>query len=150
MQLLKTRYCSLYSKQCSKFINCQELDKWSQDLNAKFTLKDCLFGNVKLTKNADPNKYSYSGYGIGFDSRSIFSVLNFDWGKSAIIFGVDMSSSVHAINKYKDILILVKGKTQGLDNTTLTAEAECSINFSRPQIKFCLNLHYNGATPFNC
>ena len=63
-----------------------------------------------------------------------------------------MSSSVHAINKYKDILILVKGQTQGLDNTTLTAEAECSINFSRPrpQIKFCLNLHYTGATPFNC
>ena len=46
--------------------------------NAKLTLKDCLFGNVKMTKNADPNKYSYSGYGIGFDSRSFFSVSNFD------------------------------------------------------------------------
>ena len=33
-----------------------ELDRWSQDLNAKFTLKDCFFGNVKITKNADPNK----------------------------------------------------------------------------------------------
>ena len=25
-----------------------ELDRWSQDLNAKFNLKDCLFGAVKL------------------------------------------------------------------------------------------------------
>ena len=46
-----------------------ELDRCSQDLNAKLTLKDCLFGNVKITKDADPNKYSYSGYGIGLDSR---------------------------------------------------------------------------------
>ena len=36
-----------------------ELDRWSQDLNATFSLKDCLFGNVKGTKNADSNKYSY-------------------------------------------------------------------------------------------
>ena len=32
-----------------------------------FTLKDCLFGGVKLAKNADPDKYVYSGYGIVFD-----------------------------------------------------------------------------------
>ena len=40
-----------------------------------FTLKDCLFGAVKLTKNADPDKYSYSGYGIGLDFRSRFSLV---------------------------------------------------------------------------
>ena len=49
-----------------------KLDRWSQHLNAKFTLKDCYFGAVKLTKNVYPNKYSYSGCGIGFDSRSYF------------------------------------------------------------------------------
>ena len=63
-----------------------ELDRWSQDFNAKFALKDCLFRTVKLTKNADPNKYSYSGYGIEFDSCSLFSIPNLDWGKNAIIF----------------------------------------------------------------
>ena len=47
-----------------------------------------------------------------------------------------MSSSVHANNKNKDILILGKGRTQGLDNTTLTAEAKYSINSSRSQRKF--------------
>ena len=30
------------------------------------TLKNCLFGTVTLTKNADIDKYGYSGYGIGF------------------------------------------------------------------------------------
>ena len=125
-----------------------ELDAWSQDVNAEFTLKGCLSGSVKITKNADPDKYSYSGYGIGFDSRSLFSIPNFDWGKNVVIFGVDMSSSVHIDNKNKDILILVKGPTQGLDNTTLTAEAERSINFSRSQRKFSLSSYYNGSNSF--
>ena len=59
-----------------------------------------------------------------------------------------MSSFVHIYNKNKDILILGKGPTQGLDNTTLTAEAEYSINFSRSQRKFCLSLHHNGSNSF--
>ena len=33
------------------------------------TLENCLFGAVTLTKNADIDKYRYSGYGIGFDRR---------------------------------------------------------------------------------
>ena len=33
-----------------------------------------------------------------------------------------MSSSVHANNKTRDILVLDEGLTQGLDDTTLTAE----------------------------
>ena len=39
-----------------------------------------------------------------------------------IVFGVGMSSSVHVDHKKKDILVLDKGPTQGLDGTTLTAE----------------------------
>ena len=33
------------------------------------TLKNCLFGAVTLTKNADIDKYEYFVYGIGFDRR---------------------------------------------------------------------------------
>ena len=40
-------------------------------------------------------------------------------GKNVIIFGVDMSSSVHIDNKKKDILILGFGSAQELDDTTL-------------------------------
>ena len=107
-----------------------------------------MFGNVWITKNTDPNKYSYSGYGIEFDSCSLFSIPNFRWSKNTIIFGVDMTSSVHVNNKNKDILILGKLQTQGLDNTTLTAEAEYSISFSISQRKFLLSLHYNGSNRF--
>ena len=46
------------------------------------------------------------------------------------------------------ILILGKRQTQGLDNTTLTAEVEYSINFLRSQRKFCLSIHYNGKNSF--
>ena len=41
-----------------------------------------------------------------------------------------MSSSVHVDNKKKDILILGKGPTQGLDGTILTAEKLYSLNFT--------------------
>ena len=37
------------------------------------TLKNCLFGAVTLTKNADIEKYGFSGYGIGFDRTDNFS-----------------------------------------------------------------------------
>ena len=52
-----------------------------------------LFGAVKLTKNLDPDKYSYSGYGIVFDACRKFS-LSYDtgFGKNAITFGVDNNS----------------------------------------------------------
>ena len=36
------------------------------------TLKNCLFGAVTLTKNADIDKYGYSGYGTGFERISSF------------------------------------------------------------------------------
>ena len=55
-----------------------ELNTWSQDLNDEFILKNCLFGAVKLTKNANPSKCSCSGHRIGFDCRSLFSIPNFD------------------------------------------------------------------------
>ena len=44
----------------------------------------------------------------------------------------------------KDILILGKGTTQGLEHTQ-TAEEMYSINFTEHNKKFCLRLHYTGA-----
>ena len=60
-----------------------------------------------------------------------------------------MSSFLHVNNKNKDILILGKGETKGLDNTSLTVEAKYSISFSRSERKFCLSLHYNQVTVFS-
>ena len=56
-----------------------------------------------------------------------------------------MRSSVHVDNKGKYILILVEGPTQGLDDTTLTAEAKHPIGFTQSGKRFVLSLHYNGS-----
>ena len=51
------------------------------------------------------------------------------------------------ITEKKDILILGKGPTQGLEHT-LNAEKLYSINFTKENTKFCLSLHYNGADSY--
>ena len=106
-----------------------------------------MFGAVSLTKNADIDKYKYSGYGIGFDRHGFFSHPSGGTGRNVIIFGVDMSSSTKINNRRKDILILGKGSTQGLEHT-LSAEKMYSINFTENNKKFCLSLHYNGANSY--
>ena len=35
---------------------------------SNITLKNCLFGAIKITKHSDIDKCKYSGYGIAFDS----------------------------------------------------------------------------------
>ena len=54
-----------------------------------------------------------TGYSIGFDFRSEFLFTDGSNGKNVIIFGGDMSSSVHVDNKGKDIFILGERPTQG-------------------------------------
>ena len=110
------------------------------------TLENCLFGFVKLTKNADIDKYGYFAYGIGFDRHLSFSISN-ETGKNVIIFWVDISSSSKIDNRKKYILILGKGPTQGLEHT-LNAEKMYSTNFTKKIQKFCLSLHYNGTNSY--
>ena len=61
------------------------------------SLESWLFDAVKLTKNPDIDKYSYSGYGIRFDRNGFLSLEN-GTGKNIIIFEVDMSSSPYIDN----------------------------------------------------
>ena len=51
------------------------------------------------------------------------------------------------ITRKKNILVLGKGPTQGLEHT-LTAEKMYSINFTVTKKRFCLSLHYNGANSY--
>ena len=77
----------------------------------------------ELTEKAKKRKYKYSGYRIGFDGSGTFSLSNSSgFCRNVIIFGADMSSSVHVDNKKKDILILGKVPTQELDDTILSAK----------------------------
>ena len=48
------------------------------------TIRNCLFGAVTLTKNADIEKYGYSGYGIGFDRRSSLSFPSGGFGQNVL------------------------------------------------------------------
>ena len=97
-----------------------ELDTWSKNFNAYFTLKDCL----ELIQ-----------------INIIFSVSN-NWGKNAIILEVDSSLSLHFDNNKK------KYPTQELDDTKITAEGNYFINFTKSKRKCCLNMHYNVSNRF--
>ena len=111
------------------------------------TSKTFLLGAVTLTKNADIDKYGYSGYRTGFDRGSCFSFPSGGFDQNVLIFGADMISSAHIDNKKKYILVLGKGPIQGLKHT-LIAEKSYSINFTVTRKKLCLSLHYNGANSY--
>ena len=121
------------------------LNPWLRNLNTDFTLNNCLFGSVKLTKNPDLGKYKYIGYGIVFDSGSKFSFKDRRIGKNVIIFGADMSSFVHIDNKNKDILILYEGPTQRLQQRPnipliflfLNAITICQFKTKDSEVKDC-------------
>lgn len=93
----------------------------------EFTIVNCLFGAAKLTKDVDVDNYGYTGYGIGFDARSFFSVRNGSRCGKNVVFGADNSLRSHGNSKNKNILILVKSPTHRLGDTTITEEAEYSV-----------------------
>ena len=84
-----------------------------------------MFGAVKLAKNAYPDKYKYSFCGTGFNARGFFSFS--DGSGFGKIFGSDMRSLMHIDNQKKDLLILVYGPAEDLDDTALSKDKEYSI-----------------------
>ena len=112
------------------------------------TLENYLFGAVSLTKNADIDRYKYSGYGIGFDRKGELSFGGRGFGRNCIIFGADMSSSSHANNRKSNIFVLGKDFVQRINGTTIYVEKLYSVNFTENNKKFCLSLHYNGANSY--
>ena len=65
------------------------------DLYSDFTVGNSLFGAVKLTKDFDPDKYGYSGYGNGFGVHSFASFPSRKWGEGVVFSGLDNSSLTH-------------------------------------------------------
>ena len=104
-----------------------------------------MFGAVK---NADIDKYKNSGYSIGFDRDDEFSFGTSGLGRNCIIFGAELSSSLHANNKKNNTLVLGKDFVQRINGTTVYAEKLDSINFTENNKNFCLSLHYNGANSY--
>ena len=88
-----------------------EVNKKDNTITSDFTSENCLFGAVTLTKNVNIDRYGYSGYGIGFDRKGSFSFPSGGYGQNILIFGVDMSFSVHIDNKKKYISLRVGSNT---------------------------------------
>ena len=117
-----------------------------------FTIQNALFGAMPITKNAtDNDNNNYKGYGICFDERSEFGHTITEGGhahttdaRNVLIFGADMSFSVHATNRANHIYPMGTGLTLGINDTTIYAEKNFYRNFTNFGKKFVLSLHYNG------
>ena len=99
-----------------------KLDPLASTRDKSFTIQNALFGAIQITKNATNNdKNNYKGYGICFDERSEFGHTITEGGRAhttdarnVLIFGADVSSSVHATNRANHIYLMGTGLTQGL------------------------------------
>ena len=129
-----------------------KLDPIASTRDTSFTIQDALFGAMQITKNSTDNlKNNYKGYGICFDKRSQFGHTMTEGGRAHItngrnvlIFGADMSFSIHRTNRANHIYVMGDGFTQGIHDTTLYVEKKYFRNFTEPNVKFVLILHYNG------
>ena len=98
--------------------------------DTSYTIQNALFGAMQITKNAtDYDKNNYKGHGICFDERSQFGHTMSEGGRTHItngrhvlIFGADMSFSIHESNRANHIYIMGDGLTQGINDTTIYAE----------------------------
>ena len=129
-----------------------KLDPIVSSRDTSFTIQNALFGAMQVTKNAiDNSKNNYKRYGICFDERSQFGhTITEDGrahtsnGRNVLIFGVDMSFSVHVTNRAKSIYVMGDGLTQGIHDATLYVEKNYWRSFTDAGKKFIINLHYNG------
>ena len=128
-----------------------KLDPIASSRDTSFIIQDALFGAMQITKNAtDNSKNNYKGYGICFDEKSQFSHTITEDGRSHItngrnvlIFGADMSFRIHKTNRANHIYLMGDGLTQGINDTTIYLEKKYFRNFTEPDVKFVLSLHYN-------
>ena len=129
-----------------------KLDPIAPSRDTSFTIQNALFGAMEITKNAtDNSKSNYKGYGTCFDERSEFGHAITEGGFAhttdagdVLIFGADMSFSVHKTNRANHIYLTGTGLTQGVNDTTIYAEKNFYRNFTDPGKKIVLSLHYNG------
>ena len=61
-----------------------------------------------------------------------------------MIFGLHENSLTHPNNKANNIYVIGDFIVQGINDTTLYAEKDYSQNFTAPDRRFVLSLHYNG------
>ena len=123
-----------------------KLDPLASTRDKSYTIQNALFVAMQITKNAtDYDKNNYKGYGICFDERSEFGHTITEGGhahttdaRNVLIFGADMSFSVHATNRANHIYLMGTGLTQGINDTTIYAEKNFYRNFTDFGEKICI------------
>ena len=124
-------------------------DPISFSRNTDYTIQNALFGAIDIVENSsDSSKNKYEGYGICLDEGGSFTSGNITNGKNVLIFDPDMSFSSHSTNKANNIYVLGKDFMQEINGTTLYAEKIYKINFTEPNKKFVLSLHYNFSNSY--
>ena len=98
-----------------------------------------MFGPVKLTRNAIERKFVYDSWGIAFDEAGSWSFGN-DFDRNDVVFG----SLSHTDNQKNNFWALGEGPTGDINDSVGTAEKQNSINFTKANKKYSLNLHYSG------
>ena len=144
----KTNVFNIYNNIVTNIYCIYKLDPISSSRDSTFTVQNALFGSIQITKNADTSKYKYGGYGICFNEGGTFSIGNITNGRNVLIYGVHESSLTHANNKANNIFVMGDGFVQGINDMTLYAEKIYSQNFTQPNKKFVLHLHYNDSYLF--
>ena len=139
----KTNVFNIYNNISTNIYCIYKLGSISSSRDSTFTVQKALFGSIQITKNADTSKYKYEGYGICFDEGGTFSIGDIRNGRNVLIFGVHESSLTHANNKANNIFVMGDGFVQGIHDTTLYVEKIYNQNFTQPNKKFVLSLHYN-------
>ena len=119
--LVEKFFCSLYSKFILNLRTVYELNTWPRNPTKNFTLKDSLFGTVKLVRNKIKSKFTYNGRGIAFDGEGSWS-FDDDFARNVVIFGVDNSSSYHTDNLKNNFLALDERPNQGINDSTGAAD----------------------------
>ena len=109
-----------------------KLDTINNTRNTDYSIQNALFGAVKITKNEDISKNKYEGYGIYFDEGGMFTNGNITNGRNVIIFGADMSFSIHANNRANNVYVVGDFLVQGINGTSIYAEKIYSKNFTEP------------------
>ena len=104
-----------------------QLDQIVSTRDTSYTIQNALFGAMQITKNAtdyDKNKR----YGICLNERSQFGHTMSEGGRTHItngrnvlIFGADMSFSIHATDRANHIYNMGDRLTPGINDTTIYA-----------------------------
>ena len=126
----------MYRNFISNLYIVYELNTWPRIPTSSFTLKNCLFGTVKFTRNSNKSNFTNIGWGKAFDGKVFWSFRN-DTARNVRILCVNNSLSPHVDNLKNNFLVLGEGP-QGSSGSVGAAEKKNSINFGKANTRFCL------------